>query len=62
MIVISEIILAMVLGKSLKTFANVIYPYPTQAEAMKQVAGQYYAQKLTPFIKRLLKRWFAWKR
>ena len=59
---ISEITLAMVLGKGLKTFANVIYPYPTQAEVMKQVAGQYYAQKLTPFIKRLLKRWFAWKR
>jgi pyruvate/2-oxoglutarate dehydrogenase complex dihydrolipoamide dehydrogenase (E3) component len=59
---ISEITLAMVLGKGLKTFANVIHPYPTQAEAIKQVAGQYYAQKLTPFLKRFLKRWFAWKR
>jgi pyruvate/2-oxoglutarate dehydrogenase complex dihydrolipoamide dehydrogenase (E3) component len=59
---ISEITLAMTTGKGLKTFASVIYPYPTQAEAIKQAAGQYYAQKLTPFLKRLLKRWFAWKR
>ncbi len=59
---ISEITLAMLLGKGLKTLTNVIHPYPTQAEAVKQACGQYYAQKLTPFLKRLLKRWFAWKR
>jgi len=59
---ISEITLAMVLGKGLKTLTNVIHPYPTQAEAVKQACGLYYAQKLTPFLKRLLKRWFAWKR
>lgn len=59
---ISEITLAMVAGKGLKTLVNVIHPYPTQSEAFKQVAGQYYANKFKPFIKRLLERWFAWRR
>ncbi|MFC2169259.1 mercuric reductase [Acidobacteriota bacterium] len=59
---ISEFTLAMFAGKGLKTLTNVIHPYPTQADAIKQVAGQYYAGKLTPFLECLLKRWFAWKR
>jgi pyruvate/2-oxoglutarate dehydrogenase complex dihydrolipoamide dehydrogenase (E3) component len=59
---ISEITLAMVLGKGLKTLTNVIHPYPTQSEAVRQACSQYYAQKLSPFLKRLLTRWFAWKR
>jgi len=59
---ISEISAAMAAGKGLKTLAGVIHPYPTQADAIKQVAGQYYANILTPFRKRLLERWFTWKR
>ncbi len=59
---ISEITLSMVAGKGLKTLTNVIHPYPTQAEAIKQLSGQYYANKFKPFIKRLLVRWFAWRR
>jgi len=59
---ISEITLAMVAGRGLKTLVNVIHPYPTLTDAFKQVAGQYYADKLTPFLRRLLERWFRWKR
>jgi len=59
---ISEITLAMVAGKGLKTLTNVIHPYPTQADAIKRAASQYYAGKLSPFLKRLLNRWFAWRR
>ena len=49
-------------GKGLKTLANVIPPYPTQALGLKQVAGQVYAGMLTPGRKRLLERFFAFKR
>lgn len=59
---ISEFTATMASGKGLKTLANVIHPYPTQADAIKQVSGQYYADMLTPFRQRLLERWFAWKR
>ena len=59
---ISEITLAMLVGKGLKTLTNVKHPYPTQADAVKRLAGQYYAQKFSPFLKRLLQSWFAWKR
>ncbi len=59
---ISEITLAMVAGKGLKTLTNVIHPYPTQAEAIKQLSGQYYAHKFKPFLKRILEKWFTWRR
>lgn len=59
---ISEISTAMYAGKGLKTLANVIHPYPTQALGLKQVAGQVYAGMLTPGRKRLLERFFAFKR
>ena len=51
---IGEIGLAMVGGLGLKAMANVIHPYPTQAEAIKQVADMYNRTRLTPFIKRVL--------
>jgi pyruvate/2-oxoglutarate dehydrogenase complex dihydrolipoamide dehydrogenase (E3) component len=59
---ISEITLAMVGHLGLKTLANVIHPYPTQAEAIKQGADGYNRTRLTPFIKKLFARWFAWRR
>jgi pyruvate/2-oxoglutarate dehydrogenase complex dihydrolipoamide dehydrogenase (E3) component len=59
---ISEINAAMTAGKGLKMLANVIHPYPTQADGIKQVAGQVYAGMLTPRRRRLLERFFAFKR
>ncbi|MFQ5990486.1 MAG: mercuric reductase [Candidatus Methylomirabilales bacterium] len=59
---ISEITLAMVGKVGLKTIANVIHPYPTQAEAIKQVADAYNRTRLTPGKKNLLTRWLAWTR
>jgi pyruvate/2-oxoglutarate dehydrogenase complex dihydrolipoamide dehydrogenase (E3) component len=56
---ISEISLAMVGGLGLKTVANVIHPYPTRAEAIKQVADQYNRTRLTPFVKTLMTSWLA---
>jgi len=60
---IGEITLAMVAGKGVKTLStSVIHPYPTQAEAIRQAASQYYANRMTPFLEGVLRRWFAWKR
>jgi len=59
---ISEITLAMVGNLGLKTLSNVIHTYPTQAEAIKQVADAYNRTRLTPFIKGLFSRWLTWNR
>ena len=59
---LSEITLAMVGHFGLGTLSNVIHPYPTQAEAIKQVADAYNRTRLTPFIKGLFTRWLAWRR
>lgn len=59
---LGEITLAIVGNLGLKTLSNVIHTYPTQAEAIKQVADAYNRTRLTPFIKGLFKKWLAWKR
>jgi pyruvate/2-oxoglutarate dehydrogenase complex dihydrolipoamide dehydrogenase (E3) component len=59
---ISEISLAIVADLGLKRIGQVIHPYPTQAEAIKQVADAYQRNRLTPFIKGLFARWLAWRR
>ncbi len=59
---ISEITLAMVGGMGLGNIAGVIHPYPTQAEAIKQVADAYNRTRLTPRVKNLFTRLLAWQR
>jgi pyruvate/2-oxoglutarate dehydrogenase complex dihydrolipoamide dehydrogenase (E3) component len=59
---ISEITLAIVGRLGLKTLGDVIHTYPTQAEAIRQVADAYNRTRLTPFMKRLFARWLAWRR
>jgi pyruvate/2-oxoglutarate dehydrogenase complex dihydrolipoamide dehydrogenase (E3) component len=59
---ISEVTLAMVAGVGLKAVANVIHPYPTQAECIRQVADAYNRTRLTPFFKRLTTWLMAWRR
>ena len=59
---LSEITLAMVTGKGVKPLSvGVIHPYPTQSDVVKRTASQYYEKKMTPFLKKLLERWFSWK-
>ncbi|MFH0994797.1 MAG: mercuric reductase [Pseudomonadota bacterium] len=57
---ISEITLAMTNGLGLKHIAGTIHPYPTQAEAIRQVADAYNRSRLTPIVKNLFSRWMAW--
>ena len=59
---ISEITLAMTHGLGLKQIADTIHPYPTQAEAMRQVGDAYNRTRLTPLAKSLFARLMAWRR
>ena len=59
---LSEITLAIAGNVGLGTLANVIHTYPTQAEAIKQVADAYNRTRLTPFFKGMLTGWLAWRR
>jgi pyruvate/2-oxoglutarate dehydrogenase complex dihydrolipoamide dehydrogenase (E3) component len=50
---ITQLTLAITQKIPLGAFTNVIYPYPTQGEAIKAAAGQYTRTRLTPGVKRL---------
>jgi pyruvate/2-oxoglutarate dehydrogenase complex dihydrolipoamide dehydrogenase (E3) component len=51
---ITQYTLAITQGIGLGAFSRVIYPYPTQGEALKAVSGAYTRSRLTPFAKRAL--------
>ncbi|MGH0037491.1 MAG: mercuric reductase [Myxococcota bacterium] len=59
---ISQVTQAMVHGKGLSSFSSVIFPYPTQAEALKRASGLYMRGRLTPRVKSLLEAWFRFRR
>jgi pyruvate/2-oxoglutarate dehydrogenase complex dihydrolipoamide dehydrogenase (E3) component len=59
---ISQVTLAIVGKLGLGTMLNTIYPYPTQAEAIKRVAGAHARTRLTPLVKKVFDRWMAWTR
>jgi pyruvate/2-oxoglutarate dehydrogenase complex dihydrolipoamide dehydrogenase (E3) component len=59
---LSEISVAMAGRRGLGTIASTIHPYPTQAEAMRKAGDAYNRTRLTPFVKRVLERWFAFRR
>jgi pyruvate/2-oxoglutarate dehydrogenase complex dihydrolipoamide dehydrogenase (E3) component len=51
---ISELSVAMAAGAGLRTLADTIHPYPTQAEVFKRAGDAYNRSRLTPTVKRLL--------
>jgi pyruvate/2-oxoglutarate dehydrogenase complex dihydrolipoamide dehydrogenase (E3) component len=59
---IAPITLAMTHGLGLGKIGNTIHPYPTQAEAIRQLGDQYNRTRLTPTIQWLFKKWLAWTR
>jgi pyruvate/2-oxoglutarate dehydrogenase complex dihydrolipoamide dehydrogenase (E3) component len=60
--IISELTVAIGGKIGLGALANVIHPYPTQAEAIRKVADTYNRTRLTPLVKRIFERMFAWRR
>jgi pyruvate/2-oxoglutarate dehydrogenase complex dihydrolipoamide dehydrogenase (E3) component len=59
---ISEITLAMTHGLGLKKIASTIHPYPTQGDAIRKVGDLYNRTRLTPFVKKLFRKWLSWTR
>jgi len=59
---ISEITVAMQGGMGLGKLANVIHPYPTAAEAIRQCGDAYNRGRLTPTVKGIFNRLMAFKR
>ena len=56
---ISEISVAMQAGMGLSKLANVIHPYPTAAEAIRQCGDLYNRTRLTPTVKKVFHRLMA---
>jgi pyruvate/2-oxoglutarate dehydrogenase complex dihydrolipoamide dehydrogenase (E3) component len=59
---IGELTLAMTAGIGLGKIASVIHPYPTQAEAIRQLGDAYNRTRLTPFVKKLFRLYLDWTR
>jgi pyruvate/2-oxoglutarate dehydrogenase complex dihydrolipoamide dehydrogenase (E3) component len=53
---------AMIGGLGLGKLAGTIFPYPTQAEAIKAVANQYMRTRLTPTVKLIFETVLRWRR
>jgi pyruvate/2-oxoglutarate dehydrogenase complex dihydrolipoamide dehydrogenase (E3) component len=54
--VISEVTVAMAAKLGLGAVANIVHPYPTQAEVVKKAADAWNRTRLTPTVKKI----FAW--
>ncbi|HME68751.1 MAG TPA: mercuric reductase [Myxococcota bacterium] len=59
---ISEVSVAMAGKLGLSRLANVIHPYPTQAEAIRQIGDLYNRTRLTPLVKALFQHWLRFTR
>lgn len=59
---IVPIVVAMTHGLDMNALANTIYPYPTQAEAVKKAASAYLRTRLTPTVKTLFEKLLAFRR
>ena len=59
---ISTVTLAMTAGLGMGALAKTIFPYPTQAEALRQCGDAYNRTRLTPTVKKWMERWLAWQR
>jgi hypothetical protein len=52
----------MAAGMGLGRLASVIHPYPTQAEAIRQLGDAWNRTRLTPGVRRLFRLLLAWRR
>lgn len=49
-------------GLKISALASTIQPYPVQADALKKIGDAYMRTKLTPTVKTIMNKWFAWRR
>ena len=56
---ISHFTMAMTNRLGLKKIARTIFPYPTQAEAVRKTGDMYNRTRLTPFVKKLFEWWLS---
>lgn len=59
---IGELILAVTQQMTLGQLASAVHPYPSQGEIAKKLGDAYMRTRLTPLVKRLFVRWFAFLR
>ena len=59
---IGEIVLAMNRNLKIGDLGAVIHPYPTQAEALKRAAELHLRSRLKPWVRRLLEKYFRFRR
>ena len=59
---INAVSLAIRSGMGLHALADVIHPFPTQAQGIKMAGNAYRRTRLTAFWKHLAGRWLAWSR
>jgi pyruvate/2-oxoglutarate dehydrogenase complex dihydrolipoamide dehydrogenase (E3) component len=59
---IGEFVLAMNQGLKLEALSGVIHPYPTQAEVIKRLGDASMRSRLKPWMKRLLEKYFSFRR
>jgi len=57
---ISIVALAMQKKVSLRDLSSAVFPYPTDALALKRAGDIYQRQRLTPFVQRALRYYFRW--
>jgi pyruvate/2-oxoglutarate dehydrogenase complex dihydrolipoamide dehydrogenase (E3) component len=59
---IGELALAITAGLGAAALSSTIHPYPTQAEVLRKLGDAYRRSKVTPRVRRVLERIFAWRR
>ncbi|MBI4526325.1 MAG: mercuric reductase [Deltaproteobacteria bacterium] len=59
---ISELTLAIVARQKMEVLSSTIHSYPTQAEVLRKIGDVYMRTKLTPLVKSVFQKWFAWNR
>lgn len=59
---IGELTLAITNGLKMGALSATIHPYPTQAEALRKIGDAYNRARLTPTLRKIFQKWFAWRR
>jgi pyruvate/2-oxoglutarate dehydrogenase complex dihydrolipoamide dehydrogenase (E3) component len=59
---IGQLTQAMTAGLKISALSSTIQPYPVQSDALKKIGDSYMRTKLTPLVKTIFEKWFAWRR